>query len=623
MKYITAAILLLLSFNSFSKVNLAMESFGKIPILHEGRVKPLDTFARTNLLMVYEKSKLKELSAIEWLAELIFDPNVAYKRRIFKIRNSDTVKALSLTADKTHNYTFIEVSTAINNESKLISEISNIEKKLRSPTQQQIFELYYKVSTIFEISRSVSLIIPQFKIPSKDYAQKLDLPFGTSLTYLQVLKRKAIFEKLAGKIYENTNGFAPQEHALLALGRSLEVVASDTYTKIFRIVPPQVGNKIDSEWHSPWQTVQGGHGNPLTAKYFEKWAKMYTAYMAKDIDAFEEFSLSVYESSKELSKQVVNSKKLDWEFNYSKWDLFTKSVTLYILAFLLLCFSWLFWKKILEKVSFALMSFGGVLHGLNLTLRCIIMDRPPVTTLYESIIFVAFICIFGAILIERKRKDGLGTFVGTTLGTILLFVSFGYEKDGDSMGMLAAVLDTNFWLATHVVTITIGYGCAFVSSILAHVYLFQKYIKYQRSDVSFDIKDTLKNMHGSVLFALFFTVLGTILGGIWADQSWGRFWGWDPKENGAMLICMWLLWVVHGNLTKYFKDIEYAFLTALTSIIVVLAWFGVNLLNVGLHSYGFTESIATNIALFTIIELVVCGGIYGVLKFQKKELSGN
>ena len=121
-------------------------------------------------------------------------------------------------------------------------------------------------------------------------------------------------------------------------------------------------------------------------------------------------------------------------------------------------------------------------------------------------------------------------------------------------------------------------------------------------------------MHGACLYSLFFTVLGTILGGIWADQSWGRFWGWDPKENGAMLICMWMLWAVHGRLTKYFNDLTYALVVSLTSIVVVLAWFGVNLLNVGLHSYGFTSNIATTIALFSFFELFVCFGAFIYIK---------
>ena len=620
MKNILLLILLLMPLVGQAETKFNMEHISKVPILHDGRIKILDTFARSNLLLIQEKSKLKGMTAMEWMLELIFDPNSAYKRRIFKIRNLDTVKALSLTSHKSHDYTFLEVSQAINNESKLVSEISRLDKKLRSPSQQQVFELYYKVSTIFEISRSVTLIIPQFKIPTEQYAKELKLPFNKSLTYLQVLKRKPIYEEIVGNIFKKgEDGFSDDEHALLKLGRSLEVIASDSFTKIFRIVPPQVGNAVDSDWHSPWQTVQGGHGNPVTAKYFEKWSKLYTAYISKDLDAWDEYSSSVYHYAKEITSKVADAGKLKMEYRYNKWDLFTKVTALYVFGFLCLCVSWMAWQKKLQTLALGAMVIGGILHAVNLTFRCIIMSRPPVSTLYESIVFVAIIAVICAVGIEFKRRDGLGTFIGTTLGAVFLFVSFGYEKDGDSMGMLAAVLDTNFWLATHVVTITIGYGCAFVSSLLAHIYLAKRIMVKKGRGSKEELKDTFKNMHGAVLFSLFFTVFGTILGGIWADQSWGRFWGWDPKENGAMLICMWLLWAVHGNLTKYFKQTGYALTVALTSIIVVLAWFGVNLLNVGLHSYGFTESIANNIALFTIIELIVSFGLFGYLKISEKQ----
>lgn len=607
-------LLFIISFSCMAKGNYDNQYFSQIPVLAGGRIKPIDTFARTNLLLVFGKSKLKEIDAVEWIKELLFDPPKAYNRKIFLIRNNDVSKALSLEVTKEQLYTFLEVSTGIQKESKLINQISQIPQKERSPSQQQIFEMYFKVSNILDISRSLSLIWPQFQIPSKEYADRLNLPFEKNLTYLQVLKRKAIYTEIVKEIFSNKNGTHNQKQTdLLKLGRDLERVASDNGTRLFRIIPPQFNKTAETEWNSPWQTVQSGAGNPATVKYFKLWSKLYLAYHAKDLDYWQEASKELYLYSNELSKGMASQGKLKWEVKYNKIDFFTKSITFYILSFLLLSFSWLFWKRKLEIAAFTSLAIGSIVHITGLTLRCIIMDRPPVTTLYESIIFVSLICVLGAVFIERKTKTNMGTFIGSCLGTILLFISFSYEKDGDSMGMLAAVLDTNFWLATHVVTITIGYGCCFVASILGHVYIFERLFKNEKENGKFIIK----NMHGACLFSLFFTVLGTILGGIWADQSWGRFWGWDPKENGAMLICMWLLFAVHGRLTKYFDDLAYATTVALTSIIVVLAWFGVNLLNVGLHSYGFTTSIATNIAAFTIIELLVCGISFIVVKRKK------
>ena len=112
------------------------------------------------------------------------------------------------------------------------------------------------------------------------------------------------------------------------------------------------------------------------------------------------------------------------------------------------------------------------------------------------------------------------------------------------------------------------------------------------------------------LFALFFTLFGTILGGIWADQSWGRFWGWDPKENGALLIVLWQLLMIHSRLAGIVKPPLFALGMALNNIIVALAWFGVNLLQVGLHSYGFDDGVAKNLYIFILFEILFCLGLY-------------
>ncbi len=200
---------------------------------------------------------------------------------------------------------------------------------------------------------------------------------------------------------------------------------------------------------------------------------------------------------------------------------------------------------------------------------------------------------------ERRLRNGLGPLVGASAAAILLFVSFGYAAEGDTLGVLVAVLNTNFWLATHVVCMTIGYGTCLVAGMLGHVYLIGRSLK----KTSLKFNDLYRNMVGMSLVALFFSLFGTILGGIWADQSWGRFWGWDPKENGALLVVLWLLFLLHGRLGGQVRAVGFALGMICTNIIVALAWFGVNLLSVGLHSDGFTDNIALNLLIFCVAEL--------------------
>ena len=124
---------------------------------------------------------------------------------------------------------------------------------------------------------------------------------------------------------------------------------------------------------------------------------------------------------------------------------------------------------------------------------------------------------------------------------------------------------------------------------------------------------TSKNLVRSAV-AVFFTLFGTILGGIWSDQSWGRFWGWDPKENGALLIVLWLIMMLHLRIAGLVKPIGFCFGMVFANICVALAWFGVNLLNVGLHSYGFTDNVAMNLFLFILVEFLFGMITYGYIK---------
>ncbi len=111
-------------------------------------------------------------------------------------------------------------------------------------------------------------------------------------------------------------------------------------------------------------------------------------------------------------------------------------------------------------------------------------------------------------------------------------------------------------------------------------------------------------MIGALGFGLMMSFLGTTLGGIWADESWGRFWGWDPKENGALLIVLWCAILFHAKVGRFIGPLGVAAGSVLGIIVVMWAWFGVNLLSIGLHSYGFTSGVAVGLLAYVIGEIV-------------------
>ncbi|TPW19615.1 MAG: cytochrome c assembly protein, partial [Elusimicrobia bacterium] len=167
---------------------------------------------------------------------------------------------------------------------------------------------------------------------------------------------------------------------------------------------------------------------------------------------------------------------------------------------------------------------------------------------------------------------------------------------------MQAVLDSNFWLGTHVVTITIGYAGTFLAGLFAHLWIFKSAFGRLSEEEG---RALYRMTYGTVCFALFFSFIGTVLGGIWADQSWGRFWGWDPKENGAFMIVLWNACLLHARMGGYVREKGFMVLAVLGDVVTALSWFGVNMLGIGLHSYGFMDKAAAWLIGFCVFQLLV------------------
>jgi ABC-type transport system involved in cytochrome c biogenesis permease subunit len=159
--------------------------------------------------------------------------------------------------------------------------------------------------------------------------------------------------------------------------------------------------------------------------------------------------------------------------------------------------------------------------------------------------------------------------------------------DGDTFSVLVAVLDTQFWLSTHVVCITIGYAVTFAAGFIALAYILATMLTPAMNK---DTRRLFSNIiYGVTCFALFFSFFGTVLGGLWGDDSWGRFWGWDPKENGALMIVLWSALLLHARWGGLVKERGIAILAVLGNIVVLWSWKGVNSMGVGLHAYAASE----------------------------------
>src|SRR5262249_30777586 len=178
--------------------------------------------------------------------------------------------------------------------------------------------------------------------------------------------------------------------------------------------------------------------------------------------------------------------------------------------------------------------------------------RPPVTNLYSSAIFVGWVAVLMGLVLERLSRKGFGSLVSSLIGFSTLIIAHNLAAQGDTLELMRAVLDSNFWLSTHVVSITVGYGSTFLAGALGIVYVVRR--AWDKSWTPEAATSLERMAYGVVCFSLFFSFVGTILGGIWADQSWGRFWGWDPKENGALMIVLWNAFILHARWGKMVSE---------------------------------------------------------------------
>jgi ABC-type transport system involved in cytochrome c biogenesis permease subunit len=227
-------------------------------------------------------------------------------------------------------------------------------------------------------------------------------------------------------------------------------------------------------------------------------------------------------------------------------------------------------------------------------------------------VFIGWAGVLFALLFEIVYRMGIGNLLAAALGfptmIIAYYLTFETANNGDTIGVMQAVLDTNFWLATHVVCITLGYSTTYLAGFLGLATII---LGYLAGALNVDQRRQLTRMtYGTLCFAIFFSFIGTVLGGLWADDSWGRFWGWDPKENGALMIVIWNAIVLHARWGKMIGERGLAALAVLGNIVVTWSWFGVNEMGVGLHAYGFTEGRAFWVAMFMLSQLAIVGLAY-------------
>jgi ABC-type transport system involved in cytochrome c biogenesis permease subunit len=562
------------------------KELGRIPVLLNGRIKPLDTVARTSLMIIHGKQTARlpggeRMPAIAWLTELMIKPEVANQRPVFLIHDPDVLGILGIQGDR-KLFSFDELEPGLGEVERQARQASEVEALVRTRFQKHVLDLHRQVTLFYRLRNSIQ---PD---DSPDFGREVSAYMQMIGPGLEAMRQRENGEAFDERAFD----------ALIAFASRYQELGHAAY---LHIAPPIDPATTAENWqtigHALLDTVRSGALHPSAAAY----AALASAYRAEDFEAFNQ-QVSSYRAWLD-ARQPTAVGKANLETFFNQLAPFYKSMALYVGVFLLACFSWLGWQQTLGRSALWLASLALVLHTGGIILRMVLEGRPPVTNLYSSAVFVGWGSVGLGLILERIYRNGIGSAAAAAVGFTTLVVAHHLSGDGDTMEMMRAVLDSNFWLATHVIVITLGYSAMFLAGFIALVYLmlgvFTKLVTAEGSRVA------NRMVYGIICFATLFSFTGTVLGGIWADQSWGRFWGWDPKENGALLIVLWCAIILHARWGGYIRERGLMSMAIFGNVVTAWSWFGTNMLGIGLHSYGFMDKAFVWLMVFMVSQGLV------------------
>lgn len=586
-----------------------LNTFGRTPVLLGGRVKPLDTVARNTLLMLKSKQRLqvedsegkkRTVQPIEFLLDVLVRPEIADQYPIFKVDNIEALDTLKIDykpedpnkkAATRPEVSFAQLSPAyekIGEEAGRIFQREEEEKQKfgevkskRSPFEKEIVRLQEKMTLYMRLKNSLQL---ERRLPgTESFKEEIQLFEKSVQLGLMAWKARQTGMEFNDEVLEGLRFFGArymdlEKFAYMKLLPPTEAISDENSG-------PVDFDETKGDWMNMGEALISTIELGELPKDTLKLADIALAYQENRPEDFNRLVLERIESVEKA--YPVKMEKAEDENIFNRAQPFYRSSVMYVLVFLLCVFSWLWARDTLNRCAFFVLMAALLFHTFGIYSRVMIQGYAPVTNLYSSAVFVGWGAVILAAILEKIYKNGIGNASAALIGFATLIIAHHLSLGGDTMEMMQAVLDSNFWLSTHVVTVTIGYSGTFLAGIIGIFYILRGL--FTRSLTQADSKTLGGMAYGIVCFSALFSFVGTILGGIWADQSWGRFWGWDPKENGALMIVLWNAIILHARWGGIARTRGIMVMTVFGNIITALSWFGVNMLGVGLHSYGFME----------------------------------
>jgi cytochrome c-type biogenesis protein CcsB len=393
-----------------------------------------------------------------------------------------------------------------------------------------------------------------------------------------------------------------QKGALDAYAK-LSRVAGLMDTSLLSIVP--IAN-ADGSWMSPNSLRDSD--DPEKKRITEAFMKLASDYQNADAEAFRQTARGIGEALQELGPDVYPSAAtIERELLSERFNAFGKAWKLYLGAALFMLVLGFIDNRWIHRTAIALLALGFVAHTTGLGLRWAIAGRAPVSNMYESLVFMGWGITAIALVQEAVHRNRFFALTGALMGFLCLAFSENLPIDSN-ISPLVPVLAHTSWLAIHVMTIMISYSAFALAMAMGHVALIFQLMGPQREDRLTVVSIlTYKTIQVGILFL----GAGIICGAVWANESWGRYWGWDPKETWSLITFFIYLAIIHARHAGWVWHFGLAASSILGFLSVIMTYYGVNyVLAAGMHSYGFSEGGQIYMGLFALFEIAVVAGVY-------------
>lgn len=600
-----------------------------IPLQDGGRIKPFSTYAGFRMLALHGARSMKirgkdgqefKIKPTAWLMDTVYRPWLAVQLPTFRIDNSKVLEAIKVKQKgRRDRYSYNEIAPGRNQLIELARSYEGIAKKKRDPFHQQTIDLAYNL-------RSYEALLGYFAFARNGLTLTGTAAPGSAD---QKVSFSAVMSS-AAPLRSELNRMMRQEGTVESRLQDLlqQILDGANMSKygLFMIPPTDANRK---EWSSAGDAIM----KVMTEATDDARSNI------SDIALMEATVLDSFKSEKDFRRSLTTLKhtiteraesrgemdRIPLEVTYFRSDLFLNALVCFLFGSLLTLAMWGLGNSKLSTCLYWTIAtstlIAAVLCVIAIVMRSIIMQRPPVGNLYDTVIFIGTTSVILALVVEWMTRKRFALGLSPVIGAALILLARRYEMGdaGDHLDPLVAVLDSNYWLTTHVITITLGYSAGLLSAVLSCSYVLMRGLNLDGQDK--DLRRSLtKAVYGCICLTVFLSLVGTVLGGIWANDSWGRFWGWDPKENGALMIVLWTLAILHARLGGLIRDWGLHLCSIFTACIVAFSWWHVNFLGVGLHNYGFTAGKSTIWVFYGVMVFFILAGI--MMMWLEKALTG-